>query len=199
MFILKHFSLITFLLLGACGDTGRDNNGKSPVAAIDAFVADATLVTQEVPDLSDQEPVMSLRAGGDDWDLMNLSLLAPVLPGIVDLGQVDDFWMSVFPPTSVVQVRFLAGPDLPVTYVKAAMVFSDNPLPAYFETDARGESPKYYVKTGVAANVYFVWAELVVPEGADDYEKSRNKGLLPTLRDWSPGETLVHRLLKLAN
>jgi len=33
---------------------------------------------------------MSLRAGGDDWDLVNLSLLAPVLPGIVDLGQVDD-------------------------------------------------------------------------------------------------------------
>lgn len=193
------FWFFTFLLLGACGDTGSDNNGTSVVAAVDSSKAQTALVSQEIPNFSDQEPIMSLRAGGDDWDLVNLSLLAPVLPGIVDLGQVDDLWMSVFPPTSVVQVRFLAGPDSPVTYVNAAMVFSDNPLPAYFETDARGESPKYYVKTGVAANVYFVWDELVVPEGADDYEKSRNKGLLPTLRDWSPAETLEHRLLKLAN
>ncbi|QAY90810.1 hypothetical protein CUN63_13100 [Pseudomonas sp. ACM7] len=158
------FWFFTFLLLGACGDTGSDNNGTSVVAAVDSSKAQTALVSQEIPNFSDQEPIMSLRAGGDDWDLVNLSLRAPVLPGIVDLGQVDDLWMSVFPPTSVVPVRFLAGPDSPVTYVNAAMVFSDNPLPAYFETDARGESPKYYVKTGVAANVYFVWDELVVPE-----------------------------------
>lgn len=190
---------MTFLLLGACGDTGRDNNGRSSVSASDASRAGASLEAWEIPDFSDQEPIMSLRSGGDEWDLANISLLVPVLPGVVDLGQVDDLWMAVFPPTSVVQVRFLAGPDSPVAYVKAAMVFSDNPLPVYFETDARGESPRYYVKTGVAANVYFVWDELVVPEGADDYEKSRNKGLLPTLLDWSPGESLLHRFLKSPN
>lgn len=196
--LMKLFWLLSFLLLGACGDASRDS-GTPSVVVENHIENDTALVSQEIPDFSDQEPVVSLRAGGDEWDLGHFTSRALILPGIVDLSQVDDFWMTLFPRISLIQVRILAGPDSPVKHVNMAVVFSNNPVPAYFETDARGESPEYYVQTGIVAKVYFVWDELVVPEGADDYEKSRNKGLLPTLRDWSPGETLVHRLLKLAN
>ncbi|MEO4012856.1 hypothetical protein [Pseudomonas rossensis] len=195
---MKLFWLLSFLMLGACGDAGRES-GTPSVVVENHSENDTALVSQEIPDFSDQEPVFSLRAGGDEWDLGNFTSRALILPGIVDLGQVDDLWMTLFPRTSLIQVKILAGPDSPVKHVNMAVVFSTNPVPAYFETDARGESPEYYVQTGIVAKVYFVWDELVVPEGADDYEKSRNKGLLPTLRDWSPGETLVHRLLKLTN
>lgn len=191
--------ILVFFLLSGCDSDNKSVASLTEAAGTGYQSRIDSILGQDIPDFSDQESVMSLCAGGDEWDLANISLLAPDLPGIVDLGQVDDLWMSVFPPTSVIQVRFLAGPNTPMTYVNAAMVFSNNPLPAYFESDAGGESPKYYVQTGVAVKVYFVWDELIVPEGADDYERSRNKGLLPTLRDWNPTEALMHRLLKLAN
>lgn len=182
---------------------GCDNANQSSVAVTESTKVeahsenDAMLYGEDFPDFSDQTPIMPIRAGGDEWDLADIILLAPDLPGIVDLWKVGELWMAMFPPTSLVQVRILAGPDSPVTRVNMAVVFSNSPLPAYFETDVQGESPRYYVQTGVIAKVYFVWDELIVPEGADDYEKSRNKGLLPTLRDWHPTDVLMPRLMQL--
>lgn len=195
--MMKFFWLLTFLLLGACGDAGRDSGTPSVVVG-NRVENDTARVSREIPDFSDQEPVVSLRAGGDEWDLGDFTPRALILPCIVDLGQVVDPWMTLFPRISLIQVRILAGPDSPLTHVNMAVVFSNNPIPAYFETDARGDSPEYYVQTGVVAKVYFVWDELIVPEGADDYEKSRNKGLLQMLRDWNPSQVLMQRLLKLA-
>ncbi|WP_027926336.1 hypothetical protein [Pseudomonas sp. URMO17WK12:I12] len=173
--MMKLFWLLTFLLLGACGDAGRERGTTSTV--VENRIENGTaLVSQEIPDFSDQEPIVSLRAGGDEWDLSDFTPRALILPGIVDLGQINDPWVMLFPRISLVQVRILAGPESPVKHVNMAVVFSNNPVPVYFETDTRGYSPAYYVQTGIGAKVYLVWDELIVPEGADDYEKSRNKG-----------------------
>ncbi|APC18993.1 hypothetical protein BLL42_26040 [Pseudomonas frederiksbergensis] len=189
---------LVFLALTGCDNANQSFVAVTEPTKVEAHSGnDATLIGEDIPDFSDQTPFMSIRAGGDEWGLADIALLAPDLPGIVDLGQVGELWMAMFPLTSLVQVRFLAGPDSPVTHVNMAVVFSNSPLPAYFETDAQGESPRYYVQIGVVANIYFVWDELIVPEGADDYEKSRNKGLLPTLRDWHPTEVLMPRLMQL--
>jgi hypothetical protein len=195
---MAYLWILMFFVLTGCDNANQSFAAETEATKVEAHSGnDATLIGKDIPDFSDQTPIMSIRAGGDEWGLADITLLAPDLPGIADLGQVDDLWMVMFPPTSLIQARFLAGPDTPVTYVNAAVVFSNNPVPAYFETDAQGESPRYYVQTGVVAKVYFVWDELVVPEGADDYEKSRNKGLLPTLRDWHPSEVLMPRLMQL--
>lgn len=37
----------------------------------------------------------------------------------------------------------------------------------------------------------------VLTGGADDYVKSRNKGLLPTMRDWHPTDVFMPSLMQL--
>jgi type VI secretion system secreted protein VgrG len=94
------------------------------------------------------------------------------LPGAADKDKAGSFDNKAV-KTYYEKVQFVTSSGDPVDDLAAAFIFPDKASPLIFHSDANGHSPQTKADSIQTADVHLIWDDFGVPDGADDYERSR--------------------------
>jgi len=122
-------------------------------------------------------PVVKINAGGSPGSGTGIGILAPVIPLIADQARAGNTLKSgtANSPKYDEQIRFVTGLGQPIKSVKAAIILPSSVAPKISKSNTEGLHPRVVSDSEETAEVHLMWDELIVPEGSDDYEASRNK------------------------
>jgi type VI secretion system secreted protein VgrG len=120
-------------------------------------------------------PVVKANAGGTPGNGTGIGALAPSLPLIVDQARAGNVLDNKAVKSYYEKVQFVTSSGDPVGGLAAAFILPDKVSPVIFRSDADGNSPQTKADSIQTADVHLIWDDFGVPDGADDYERSRKK------------------------
>ena len=120
-------------------------------------------------------PVVRVNAGGSPGIGTEVGALVPGLPLIVDQARAGNVLDNKAVKNYYEKVQFVTTSGDPVEGLAAAFILPDKVSPVIFRSDADGHSPQTKADAIQTADVHLVWDDFGVPDGADDYERSRKK------------------------
>jgi type VI secretion system secreted protein VgrG len=116
------------------------------------------------------------NAGGAAGVGTVIGLLPAVLPVAVDMARAGDLLGTAIKQEHYdEQLRVVTSTGAPVKGLKVAVTIPGVAAPQIMETDADGRLPRIKTDAPADVQVHLAWDKITVPEGADDYERSRNK------------------------
>jgi hypothetical protein len=145
------------------------------------FYFDSELVNAR-PDLKLEELLHEGRRefyqggrGGSAGNGAGVKALVPGVPLIADQARAGSVSDNKAVTSYYGKVQFVTSSGDPVEGLTAAFVLPNKAAPVIFVSDADGYSPQIKADSVQTADVYLVWDDFGVPDGADDYERSRKK------------------------
>ena len=120
-------------------------------------------------------PVVKANAGGVAGNGTGIGALLPGLPLIVDQARVGKVLDNKAVKSYYEKIQFVTGSGDPVDGLAAAFILPNKVSPVIFRSDAQGHSPQTKADAIQTADLHLVWDDFGVPDGADDYERSRKK------------------------
>ena len=119
---------------------------------------------------------IKMNSGGGPGKGTGIGILAAALPLIADQARAGNLLDRARKQEHYdEQVRFVTRRGTPIKGVKTATILPSENAPKLSKSDADGHQPRIQTNGVESAEVHLIWDELVVPNGADDYETSRNK------------------------
>ena len=115
------------------------------------------------------------ECGGAARTGTGVNALVPGLPLIADQGRAGSVSDNKAVTRYYGKVQFVTSSGDPVEGLTAAFILPNQAAPVIFVSDADGYSPQIKADSVQTADVYLVWDDFGVPDGADDYERSRKK------------------------
>jgi type VI secretion system secreted protein VgrG len=120
-------------------------------------------------------PAVKVNAGGSSGVGTGVGALVPGLPLIVDQARAGSVLDNKAVTSYYEKVQFVTSSGDPVEGLGAAFILPNKAAPVIFRSDAQGHSPQTKTDSIQTADVHLVWDDFGVPDGADDYERSRKK------------------------
>jgi type VI secretion system secreted protein VgrG len=120
-------------------------------------------------------PVVKINAGGAAGSGTGIGILVPGLPMIADQDRAGSVLKNEAIKSYYEKIQFVTSSGDPVEGLTAACILPNTASPLRFRSDADGHSPQVKADSVQTADVHLVWDSFGVPDGADDYERSRKK------------------------
>ncbi|WP_080710539.1 type VI secretion system tip protein VgrG [Pseudomonas chlororaphis] len=119
---------------------------------------------------------VKINSGGAPGTGTGLNILMPGMPLIADQDRAGSVLKSKEISSSFYErCKFVTSSGTPVEGLKAAFILPSLTAPLIFKSDADGHSPQVEAQTVQTAKVHLLWDDFDVPDGADDYERSRKQ------------------------
>ncbi|AZC63463.1 type VI secretion system Vgr family protein [Pseudomonas chlororaphis] len=119
---------------------------------------------------------VKINSGGAPGVGTGLNILMPGMPLIADQDRAGSVLKSKEISSSFYErCKFVTGSGTPVEGLKAAFILPSLTAPLIFKSDADGHSPQVEAQAVQTAKVHLLWDDFDVPDGADDYERSRKQ------------------------
>ncbi|MGE7955913.1 type VI secretion system tip protein VgrG [Pseudomonas sp. NPDC089530] len=118
---------------------------------------------------------VKINSGGGPGAGSGLNILMPGMPLIADQDRAGGVLKSKEVSRFYERCKFVTGSGTPVEGIKAAFILPSLTAPLIFKSNADGHSPQVEADTVQTAKVHLLWDDFDVPDGADDYERSRKQ------------------------
>src|SRR5690606_22701829 len=115
-----------------------------------------------------------INAGGAAGRGSGLAILTPSGPTMAAMDRSGALLCMLTHEKNDEQCWFMTSHGNPVPVLTAALPIPDQPDPLKFRTDNDGFSSRITTEQAETLEVHLLWDELEIPDGADDYLKSRN-------------------------
>src|SRR5690606_21590858 len=134
-------------------------------------------------------PVIRINAGGAAGRGSGLGILTPSVPTMAAMDRSGALLSMLTHEKYDEQCRFMTCHGKPVPDLTAALLIPGQSAPLKFRTDNDGFSSRITTEQAETLEVHLLWDELEIPDGADDYLKSRNRacGIRRTGYEYEPG------------
>src|SRR5690554_78543 len=119
-------------------------------------------------------PVIRINAGGAAGRGSGLGILTPSVPTMAAMDRSGALLSMLTHEKYDEQCRFMTCHGKPVPDLTAALLIPGQSAPLKFRTDNDGFSSRITTEQAETLEVHLLWDELEIPDGADDYLKSRN-------------------------